>query len=80
MQHHDVNELRKFGNRCWMQQAECAVFPRLDVLDYHFKRRMMNIIPLDIRVATLSHPEQQCHNLLQIVVCKQVTILRRLSM
>jgi len=62
-----------------MQQAECAVSPRLDVLDYHFKRRMMNIIPLDVRLEILSHPEQQCNNLLQIFVSKQVTILRRLQ-
>ena len=52
MQHHDVNELRKFCNRCCTQQADCASC-RIAVLEYHFKCRMMNIINIDVRLKIL---------------------------
>ena len=58
-----------------MQRAECASCRSIGVLDYHFKRRIMNVINMDVRLEILSHPQKQCDNLLQIVVPKQETIL-----
>ena len=42
IQHHDVNELRKFCKRYCIQLTDCA---SRDVA-YQFKRRMMNLISI----------------------------------